>query len=82
MIAPDQLQRLLTEGFTEASVAVTDLTGTRDHYQARIVSTDFEGRLPVARHRMVYAVLGELMDEAIHALTLQTVTPAEDQAEG
>ncbi|OCG80918.1 BolA family transcriptional regulator, partial [Xanthomonas euvesicatoria] len=30
-----------------------------------------------ARHRMVYATLGELMGGAIHALQLKTLTPEE-----
>ncbi|MET0582151.1 MAG: BolA family protein, partial [Pseudoxanthomonas sp.] len=32
---------------------------------------------PLARHRLVYATLGELMGGAIHALALKTVTPEE-----
>jgi len=35
------------------------------------------GKLPLARHRMVYATLGELMGGAIHALSLRTLTPEE-----
>ncbi len=37
----------------------------------------FAGKLPLARHRMVYATLGELMGGAIHALSLRTLTPEE-----
>ena len=37
----------------------------------------FAGKLPLARHRMVYATLGELMGGAIHALSLKTLTPEE-----
>ena len=35
------------------------------------------GKLPLARHRMVYATLGEFMGGAIHALALKTLTPDE-----
>ena len=37
----------------------------------------FAGKLPLARHRMVYATLGALMGGEIHALQLRTLTPDE-----
>jgi stress-induced morphogen len=40
-----------------------------------VVSPAFVGKAPLARHRMVYATLGELMGGAIHALALTTLTP-------
>nr|WP_153753043.1 BolA family protein [Xanthomonas sontii] len=49
------------------------------HFEATVVSAAFAGKLPLARHRMVYATLGELMGGAIHALALNTLTP--EQAE-
>jgi len=42
-----------------------------------VVCSDFQGKLPLARHRMVYATLGALMGNEIHALALKTLTPAE-----
>jgi acid stress-induced BolA-like protein IbaG/YrbA len=47
------------------------------HFEARVVSGAFAGKLPLARHRMVYATLGDLMGTAIHALSLRTLTPDE-----
>jgi stress-induced morphogen len=47
------------------------------HFEAVVVSPAFVGRLPLARHRLVYATLGELMGGAIHALALRTLTPEE-----
>lgn len=47
------------------------------HYQLTIVSPRFEGRSPLARHRMVYAALAELMQSRIHALAITAWTPAE-----
>ena len=40
-------------------------------------SEAFRGKLPLARHRLVYATLGELMGGEIHALALKTLTPEE-----
>ena len=50
------------------------------HFEARVVSAAFAGKLPLARHRMVYATLGEKMGGEIHALQLRTITPAEAAA--
>jgi acid stress-induced BolA-like protein IbaG/YrbA len=52
------------------------------HFEALVVSPAFAGKLPLARHRMVYATLGDLMGGAIHALSLRTLTPEEARAEG
>lgn len=47
------------------------------HYQLLIVAPRFEGQSRVARHRMVYAALGEMMQREIHALAITALTPAE-----
>jgi acid stress-induced BolA-like protein IbaG/YrbA len=63
----------------EAGLACThlDVEGDGQHFFATIVSAAFEGRRPLERHRMVYAALGERMKAEIHALSMQTLTPAE-----
>ena len=47
------------------------------HYSVRIVAEEFRGLAPLARHRRVYAALGELMDGPIHALAITALTPEE-----
>jgi BolA protein len=42
-----------------------------------IISQAFEGKNPVQRHRMVYGLLQEELDNGVHALALKTKTPAE-----
>jgi len=42
-----------------------------------VVSAHFEGKMPVARHRMVYALLDTEIKDGLHALSLKTKTPAE-----
>jgi len=49
----------------------------RGHFAVTIVSAAFAGELPLARHRRVYAALGELMQTDIHALSIQARTPQE-----
>jgi len=47
------------------------------HYVLHIVSAQFAGNSTVARHRMIYSALGELMKREIHALTIQAHAPNE-----
>lgn len=49
------------------------------HFEATIVSAEFEGKTRVQRHQLVYAALGTYMGGAIHALSFKTLTPAEAQ---
>lgn len=43
----------------------------KGHFRVRIRSAGFAGKTPIQRHRMVYAALGELMEEGIHALAIE-----------
>jgi BolA family transcriptional regulator, general stress-responsive regulator len=45
------------------------------HWQLTIVSEAFRGKSAVARHRMVYEALGDLMKRDIHALTIEASAP-------
>lgn len=47
------------------------------HYQLTIVSARFAGLGPVARHRLIYETLGDLMQNGIHALAISAYTPEE-----
>jgi len=69
------LQKLLTTAFPEAAIEVQSEDGV--HFAARIVDPGFEGKGRVARHQVVYAALGTRVGGEIHALSLQTQTPAE-----
>ncbi len=51
------------------------------HFEATVVFDGFGGKLPLARHRMVYATLGGRMGGEIHALALRTLTPEEAQGQ-
>ncbi|MSP43072.1 MAG: BolA family transcriptional regulator [Alphaproteobacteria bacterium] len=47
------------------------------HFNVTIVASIFTGKTRVARHRMVFDILGDLMDAPVHALSLSTLTPEE-----
>ena len=49
----------------------------RGHFRARIVAAAFDGLPLLARHRRVYAALGDMMQTDIHALAIDARTPRE-----
>ena len=51
----------------------------RGHFDVDIVSEAFAGLAPLARHRRVYAALGDMMTTDIHALSIRARTPGEAQ---
>ena len=81
MMEPSEIQKIIQEKIPGCEVMVEDLTGTKDHFQAIVVSDQFAGLNMVKQHQMVYAALQEQMKEAIHALTLKTFTPDEWQSQ-
>lgn len=67
------IQRLIEAGIPGAQVRVVGDDGR--HFEALVVSKEFVGKSLVQQHHMVYRALGEHMREAIHALSLRTLTP-------
>jgi len=47
------------------------------HYQLLIVSDAFQDKNQVARHRLIYSALGDMMQQEIHALSIQALSPNE-----
>lgn len=84
---PAAIRAALEAAFSPESLEVRDEShlhaghaGARDgrgHFRVRVVSPAFAGRLPLARHRAVYAALGDLMSTDIHALSIEARTPDE-----
>ncbi|RYZ72724.1 MAG: BolA family transcriptional regulator [Lysobacteraceae bacterium] len=50
----------------------------RGHFSVEIVSESFRGMPALARHRAVYAAVGDLMETDIHALSIQARAPGEN----
>ena len=75
MMHPEEVQKIIESALPGSEVVVQDLTGTRDHFQALVISQDFEGKSMVEQHQIVYRALGDHMKQAIHALALKTFTP-------
>jgi acid stress-induced BolA-like protein IbaG/YrbA len=64
---------MIRKGLPGAEVTVTGDDGV--HFEAVVRTAEFAGKSTLARHRMVYATLGELMGNEIHALGLRTELP-------
>ena len=47
------------------------------HFNLAIESPAFAGQSRVARQRMIYRALGDLMDERVHALSIKALAPGE-----
>jgi acid stress-induced BolA-like protein IbaG/YrbA len=69
------IEQMIREGLPDARVEVSGDDGV--HFEARVISPSFQGMPTLKRHRMVYATLGPLMGNEIHALGLRTLTPDE-----
>lgn len=73
-----EIERRIESAFDDATVVVTDATGTGDHFDARVIAASFEGRSAVERHQMIYRLFAkELASQELHALALKTLAPSE-----
>lgn len=71
---PDQIKEYIETNMTCEQVHVV---GDGSHFEALIVSKEFEGKRLIQRHQLVYAALGDRMKEEVHALSMKTLTPEE-----
>ncbi len=72
----EQLKKRLETLGPDTHVEVVDLTGTQDHWQARVISSVFVGKPMIDQHRMVLGLVQAEVDSGeVHALTLKTYTP-------
>jgi BolA protein len=82
-----RIHALLQDALSPESLEVVDdshkhaghagARGGQGHFSVDIVSPAFAGKLPLARHRLVYAALGTMMETDIHALSIRARAPGE-----
>lgn len=78
MLDPKQIETWIGDGLPCQHIAVE---GDGHHFQAVIVSAEFEGLNRVKRQQRVYqTVLDKLNSGELHAISLQTLTPEEWKA--
>jgi BolA family transcriptional regulator, general stress-responsive regulator len=85
----DRISSALESAFTPCTVEVRDDSaahaghpGARDgrgHFAVTVVSDAFDGKPQLQRHRMVYAVLDDMLKSDIHALQIRALTTKETQ---
>ena len=51
-----------------------DVSGDGRHFDAVVVSDSFNQQSRLARHRLIYAALGDKMREEVHALSMKLYT--------
>lgn len=76
MVTPEQLKSWIESGFDQADVVVE---GDGHHFEAVIVAAEFDGKSRIQRHQLVYAALGDKMKAEVHALSMKTLTPSENE---
>ena len=82
----ERLRRRLESSFSPSLLVIEDeshlhaghagAAGGHSHFRIRIVAEAFRGVSAVARHRLVYAAVGELLTTDIHALAIEASPPA------
>jgi len=77
MVTPEDVRRYIAAGL---ECELLEVRGDGHHFDALIVSRQFEGKRLVQRHQLVYRALGDRMREEIHALSMRTLTPEENAA--
>jgi len=80
-----RLRERLESRFAPAQLTVEDeshlhaghagAAGGQSHFRVRIVSEAFRGISSVARHRLVYAAVDDLLKSDIHALAIEALPP-------
>lgn len=75
MFQASEIKRLVGQGLACDFVEIQGDDGV--HFTGIVVSSEFEGKPRVRQHQLVYATLGALMGNEIHALQLTTYTPAQ-----
>jgi BolA protein len=71
---PSQLE-VIDESHMHHGHAGANDSGFGTHFRVRIRAAAFEGKSPVARHRLVYDALQDLMAQGLHALAIEAHVP-------
>ncbi len=63
---------LIKQSIPDAVIEIKDLMGDNNHYSAKIISKQFNGKNKIEQHKMVYKSLKGKMGNELHALTIIT----------
>jgi len=74
---PQEIKSLILNSIDNSEVEVN--SDDNVHFEATIISDSFNQKSLLERHKMIYASLGDKMSQEIHALTINALTPDEDE---
>lgn len=74
-MTPEEIKSLIEAGMEGAEAIVEGDDGA--HFDAVVISDEFEGLSLVKKHQLVYKTLGDKMKAEIHALSIRPLTRAE-----
>ena len=72
MPTPEDIKGWIEQNLPGSQV---EISGDGRHFEAVVIYAGFEGKNRVQQQQMVFAALGDKMDEEIHALSMRTLTP-------
>jgi stress-induced morphogen len=79
MPSAEDIRRRIETSIPGASAEVEDYTGGGDHFRATVTAPAFADRSRVEQHRLVYDIFDAEIGGAIHALSLKTQTPENEE---
>ncbi len=80
-IALERLQQVIAQGLPDATIKVSDMTGTGDHLAVDVMAPQFAGKSLMAQHRMVMDLLKKEFEQGLHAIKISTRIPTESNHE-
>ncbi|MCW8825633.1 MAG: BolA family transcriptional regulator [Gammaproteobacteria bacterium] len=80
----EMIRELLEKEFNPTALEIIDdshlhaghaSAGGAGHFTVKITAEAFAGKMPLQRHRLVFAALDEMMQSEIHALSIEAEAP-------
>ena len=82
----DRIEELIKSQLKVSAIEIVDFSAQHEghkgnegggHFQAVIISDDFKDLSLLERHKKIYGILGNLMQNEIHAFSMKTYTNEE-----
>ena len=69
-----KIKKRLQAKLEKSEIFIQDMTGNNNHFNVIIISDSFSDLTLIQQHKMVYALLDDMITKEIHALQLKTLT--------
>tara|TARA_Y100001960_G_C14099942_1_gene552378 strand:+ start:10 stop:255 length:246 start_codon:yes stop_codon:yes gene_type:complete len=69
-----KIKKRLQEKLEQSEIFIQDMTGNNNHFNLIIISDSFINLTLIEQHKMIYALLDDMITKEIHALQLKTLT--------